>query len=75
MQVSWAPVAANAAHEPQDIWSLAGVTKPGKIFVLLILKNYLQNHQINLKKVFTILIWSFVLASIINIFKCTDLWL
>jgi hypothetical protein len=46
MQVSWAPVAANAAHEPQDIWSLAGVTKPGKIFVLLILKHYLQNHQI-----------------------------
>jgi hypothetical protein len=29
MHVSWRPVAAKAPHEPHDIWSLAGVTKPG----------------------------------------------
>jgi hypothetical protein len=30
MQVSWAPVAAKAAQDPQDIWFLAGVTKSAK---------------------------------------------
>ncbi len=28
MQVSWAPVAAKAAQDPQDIWFLTDVTKP-----------------------------------------------